>query len=380
MGLGERIEFYKQIEGLRKRPLIVYVTSQRSNAIGLMAGDVIPEFIDQLQRFPKDANTVDLLIESAGGDPLVAWRIMSLFREKAKEISVLIPSSAFSAATLMALGGNEIIMGKYGCLGPIDPQTRVKRKDGSDAVVSFRDFVSYLDFYKNEAGLTEQAHTENAFKLLVEHIEPWLLGQGRRASSLAVTIAEKLLQIHMTGAEEKIKASSIAKNLNESYFSHGHAVGRTEAKGIGLNIQNAGDELEELMWKVHLDIEKDLNIREPFNPVGIFLSDPQAEQYLKSPPPIYIPPQIPQQIALQLIDKYFQSQLNATIPDVSVELTYGLVESARFASASQVKSKILLTRTLDLKFIASKVDLQSRWRAVPIPKSGGEDKKGESHA
>lgn len=380
MGLGERIEFYKQIEELRKRPLIVYVTSQRPNAIGLMAGDVIPEFIDQLQRLPKDANAVDLLIESAGGDALVAWRVMSLFREEVNEVSVLIPSSAFSAATLVALGGNEIIMGRYGCLGPIDPQTKVKRKDGTDAFVSYRDFVSYLDFYKNEAGLTEQAYTENAFKSLVEHVEPWMLGLGRRASSLSVTIAEKLLQIHMTGAEEKIKASSIAKNLNESYFSHGPPVGRTEARGIGLNIQDADDKLEKLMWEVHLDIEKELNIREPFNPIGIFLSDAQAGPYLKSPPPLHIPPQIPQQTALQLIENYINTQLNATIPDVSVELTYALVESPRFASAFQGKSRILLTRTLDLKFIGSKVDLQSCWRAVPIPKSGGEDKKGESHA
>lgn len=155
MGLGERIKLYKQIEGLRKRPLIVYITSQRINAPGLMASDVIPEFIDQLQKLTQNANTVDLLIESSGGDALVAWRVMSLFREKVKEISVLIPSAAFSAATLMALGGNEIIMGRYGCLGPIDPQIRVKRKDGTEAPVSYRDFVSYLDFYKNEAGLTE---------------------------------------------------------------------------------------------------------------------------------------------------------------------------------------------------------------------------------
>lgn len=380
MGLNERIKLYSQIEKVRKHPLIVYVTSQRNGATGAMAGDVISEFIDQLQNLPKDTNAVDLLIESTGGDPLVAWRVMSLFREKVKEISIMVPSTAFSAATLMALGGNEIVMGRYGNLGPIDPQTKVKRKDGTDAYVSYRDFVSYLDFYKNEAGLTEQAHTEDAFKLLVEYIEPWMLGMGRRASSLSVTIAEKLLQTHMTGAEGKIKAGSIAKSLNESYFSHGHAVGRTEAKGIGLNIRDAEDDLEELMWNVHLDIEKELKIRDPFNPIAIFLSYPEAEPYLKSPPPIHIPPQIPQQVALEIIQNYINSQLTATIPDVSVELTYALLESTRFASACQVKSKILLTRTLDLRFIASKVDLQSCWRVVPVPKSGGEGEKGGSHA
>jgi hypothetical protein len=191
----------------------------------------------------------------------------------------------------------------------------------TDAFVSYRDFVSYLDFYKNEAGLMEQAHTENAFKSLLEHVEPWMLGMGRRGSSLSVTMAEKLLQIHMTGAEEKIKASSIAKNLNESYFSHGHAVGRTEARGIGLSIKDADPKLEKLMWEVHLDIEKELNIREAFNPVGIFLSDPQAGPYLISPPPITIPPQTPPQFALQLIENYIRGQLNAAVPDVSIELT-----------------------------------------------------------
>jgi hypothetical protein len=380
MSLPERLKLYSEIEKNRKRPLIVYVTSQRPGAAGNMAGDVIPEFIDQLQNLPKEATAVDLLIESSGGDALVAWRVMSLFREKVKEVSVLVPSSAFSAATLMALGGNEIFMGKYGCLGPIDPQIQVKMKDGTAAAISFRDFVAYLDFYRNEAGLTEQAHTESAFKLLVEHVEPWKLGLGRRASSLSVTIAEKLLQVHMTGAEEKIKASTIAKNLIESYFSHGHAVGRTEAKGIGLNIKNPSDDLENLMWQIHLDIEKEINVREPFNPIGIFLSDPLAEPYLKSPPAINIPPQIPPQTAMQIMQTYINNQLSATIPDISVELTYALVESVRIASACQVKSKILLTRTLDLRFLANKVDLQGCWKAVSMPKLEENNREEKKHA
>ena len=41
----ERKELYKQIEKLRDRPLITYVTSIRNGLEGQMTQDVIPKFI-----------------------------------------------------------------------------------------------------------------------------------------------------------------------------------------------------------------------------------------------------------------------------------------------------------------------------------------------
>lgn len=48
MGYADRVELYKKIEEIRKRPLITYVTSSRQNAAGMMGSDVIPEFCKQL--------------------------------------------------------------------------------------------------------------------------------------------------------------------------------------------------------------------------------------------------------------------------------------------------------------------------------------------
>ena len=376
MGLNERIELYRQIEAHRNRPLIVYVTSHRSGAQGSMAGDVIPEFIDQLQKLPEGTTQLDILIESSGGDALVPWRVISLIREKFKQVSALVPYSAFSAATLLALGCNEIIMGKYGCLGPIDPQINVRKKDGSPNQFAYQDIVSYLDFVQKEAGLTEQSYIESAFKALCGQVEPSVLGASRRASSLSVMMAERLLQTHMTDAEAKIQASSIAKKLNESYFSHGHALSRSEAKQIGLQVSDADSGLENLIWSVHKNIEIDLRIKEPFNPIGIFLSDPDAQIYLKSPPPLNIPPQIPQQTAMQLIQNYINQQLQAQVPDITVDLTHALVESQRHASAFKTQSKILLNRTLELKFIASLIQLKGGWNAVEVIPPDQQDEGG----
>ena len=110
MALRERLELYRQVEAKRKRPLIVYVTSNRVNASGLIASDSVAEVLDQLQRLPPGTTELDFLIVSDGGDPTVAWRIVSLIRERAANFSALVPQAAYSAATLIVLGADEVVM------------------------------------------------------------------------------------------------------------------------------------------------------------------------------------------------------------------------------------------------------------------------------
>jgi ClpP class serine protease len=108
--LEHRLELYKKLERIRERPLIVYVTSARGGAPGQIAGDSVTELLLQLDGLPRSSSSVDLLVVSNGGDPTVAWRFVSLIRERVKHLSVLVPQAAFSAATLIALGANEIVM------------------------------------------------------------------------------------------------------------------------------------------------------------------------------------------------------------------------------------------------------------------------------
>lgn len=97
MSIATRVELYKQIEAIRKRPLIVYMTSRREHAGGQMNESVISEFCDQLEKLPRNCKAVDLMIISSGGDIMVAWKIISMLREKVKEIGVLVPQTGASA-------------------------------------------------------------------------------------------------------------------------------------------------------------------------------------------------------------------------------------------------------------------------------------------
>ena len=68
----------------------------------------------------KKLEKVFLFIKSDGGSGIAALKIISTIRDCCKHLTALIPSNAASAATMMALGANEILMGPLGFLTPVD--------------------------------------------------------------------------------------------------------------------------------------------------------------------------------------------------------------------------------------------------------------------
>lgn len=366
MAIDKRLILYKQLEEKRGNPLIVYVTSQRRGAGGGMAADVIDQVIDQIEALPNGKEEIDFLIESTGGDGLVSWRAISLLRSVVKRINILVPHSAFSAATLLSLGGDKIIMGKYGCLGPIDPQITITKKDGTTQQFAYEDIVAFINFAQGDVGLTEQQYKESAFKILCETVEPSALGFSNRSSKLSVSIAEKLLQSHMSTAEEKARAKTIADNLNKNFFNHSHAVGRDEAKEIGLSIELPEEEVEKIMWEIHKDFEEEFQTRKAFNPLSEFLSEPGAEPYLQSPPAFNIPANTNPQMVMQLVQQHIQNQLNTNGPEVIREIKHAAVESLRIASHFISKNKIIASRTPDLNFMCNMIQLKSSWENIEI--------------
>ena len=123
----------------------------RRNAEAQIARDAVSELLAQLQALPKGTNELDLLIGSNGGDGTVAWRLVSLIRERVDSFAVLVPQAAFSAATLIALGADEIVMHPYGNLGPTDPQITNR---GKNVQFGSEDLAAFLKFARDEVGWT----------------------------------------------------------------------------------------------------------------------------------------------------------------------------------------------------------------------------------
>ena len=122
MGAPERRLLIKKIEDLRGSNVICFLTSLRPNVPSNIADDQVRVFFDHLALLPsRPVETLDIFLCSNGGSGTVPWRLVSLFREFAKSFNVLIPYRAYSAASLIALGANEIVMHPFAELGPIDP-------------------------------------------------------------------------------------------------------------------------------------------------------------------------------------------------------------------------------------------------------------------
>jgi len=124
MSVKDRVKIIKQIEKERgNRLLLTYITNTRPGYSSMMAGDCIRYFYEHLNKIktqPKNTK-IDLFIHSDGGDSIVPWRLVNLIREYCGSFEILIPSRAYSAATLTAIGADKIIMHPMGELGPIDP-------------------------------------------------------------------------------------------------------------------------------------------------------------------------------------------------------------------------------------------------------------------
>lgn len=100
-------------------------------------------FDDLVYTTPGD--NVDVFLISNGGSAEATERIVKLLRERYKRIRFILPANAYSAATLMCLAGNEIVMDGAATLGPIDPQYR-----GIPARAILRAFEEVKDQLKRE--------------------------------------------------------------------------------------------------------------------------------------------------------------------------------------------------------------------------------------
>lgn len=210
--------------------IIVYITGDKNPPelfATAMAPDVIPIFDKHLFKLGKKKK-ISLFLYSTGGALEAPWPLVSLIREYCSEFEVIIPSKALSAATLLCLGADKILMTPSSFLSPTDPQGSFL--DGQERKnIQVEDVVGFIDFVKNKIGVTEQNALAEVTKVLSSQIPPSILGSINRTHSLIRSLAEKMLRLHKLKLEEhQIKV--IVENLTEKLFSHQHLIGRNEAK------------------------------------------------------------------------------------------------------------------------------------------------------
>jgi hypothetical protein len=257
-----------------------------------MAQDAVRRFVDILPA--EKVAKLDLFLHSNGGDGIVPWRLMNLLREYAEQVDVLVPHHAFSAATLACLGADNIVMHPMGMLGPIDPTVgdpygEPDPQSGQPRGVSVEDVAAYIALVRDDVGIRHEDELVQAFSKLADKVHPLTLGNAKRGTAQARMLGEKLLRLRDPSMEPH-KIGTLVEELTTKLYYHGHPIGRREASDdLGLHVANPPADVEDAMWALYLEYERELEMTAVFDPLAVALATPgfvlQAPPVPGSPPP-----------------------------------------------------------------------------------------------
>jgi hypothetical protein len=176
-------------------------------------------------------NSIDFYVETPGGSGETAEEIVRFLHKKFP--NVLIAGEAKSAGTLMALGGNKIMMTETGSLGPIDAQVFIGR-----TVVSAHDYIEWVNNKREESAKTNSLNPFDA--TIVAQINPGEIGGVFNSLNFAIDLVEKWLCTYkfanwtitedqknlVTPKLKKERANAIATQLtnHSEWRSHGRSL------------------------------------------------------------------------------------------------------------------------------------------------------------
>jgi len=224
-----------KIEKIRNSTLISYMATQEA-LVGPEDAGLLVDSIEMVLPESRKLEKIDLFLQSPGGFLDSAYKNIRILKEYCNELNVIVPLQAKSAATVMCLGANEIVMTVFAELGPIDPiiqhpykpQIRVPAR-------SIKDFFDFL----TSTETTDKILVDSQFKEKMSSLlDPYLIGSYHTALKSSKQIAEKLLKENALKNKPELVNDAI-KKLAEEYYSHSYVIDRNEARDIGLNIVNS---------------------------------------------------------------------------------------------------------------------------------------------
>jgi len=236
---GVRRDKMKAIYNYTKRPLIVYAVDFLNEGKVQAIGSGIyldwsdkEGFIEAIQDIKEDY--VDIFLHSPGGLAEAADSLVDIIRGKFNHVRFIVPNLAKSAATMLALSGNEILMDIASELGPIDPQFTFRKGDGS--VINAPAQAIIDQFEKAQQLIAEDPKMLAPWLPILQQYGPSLYQQAQNAIELSKKLVKKWLAEYMLKDElsNEKKAGYIARYLSNhnNFKSHAKRISLMDLKKI----------------------------------------------------------------------------------------------------------------------------------------------------
>ena len=228
------------VEAITRRNLIVYESffAHPAGNIDDPDADLIEKLLTSI-KLSDYPDTLDLMINSPGGSPTTAEKIILTCRTYAKSFRVIVPRSAMSAATLVAMGADVIVMTPTSEVGPIDPQMRMQTPQGPVARPAAAFVDAYLDLVQKMQQAIKTGEPPHPYAELLRKLDPSWIQVCLKARQLAEKIAlDYLLQYMLNGKSPEAVRAVVKNFLTEGEeFSHGRAIRSQKAQEYGLTVE-----------------------------------------------------------------------------------------------------------------------------------------------
>jgi Serine dehydrogenase proteinase len=168
--------------------------------------DAFSEVLEEIE-----GGELALVLHSPGGFAETAEAIVEMLRSRFHDISVIVPMYAKSAATMLALSGDRLLLDDHSELGPIDPQFNFPARGVTSPAARI---LSQFD--EAAKAIAENPERLPAWVPILEQYAPSLLEDAREAWDLAHGMVERWLERYMfaSGHDAARKANKVAR-----YFS-----------------------------------------------------------------------------------------------------------------------------------------------------------------
>jgi ClpP class serine protease len=236
--------------GKRLEGTVIAYTASPYHPLPLLSQQDIP-FFDIMIKGSTDSENCFLILSSPGGDGNVAEKIIIMFRQYFKHFTVIVPNYAKSAATMIALGSDQILMGSFSELGPIDPQLILP---GYATPIPAESFVDGLEIIRKR--IIKNKDPVDMYIPALHNVRPEILAMSQAAITNAKDFAEKYLKKFMLKKDPK-QAIRVARLLSngKQYKSHGQVIDFNEAKNVlklNASMIDPSSQLWEDIWELYL--------------------------------------------------------------------------------------------------------------------------------
>lgn len=260
-------ENQKQLSKFRGHPVVAYLTAINTNAlpnqIDLNDKDV-QEFASLISDIPENKKEIDVVLHSYGGYIESAHIIIELLRNRFEKVNFLIPFAALSAASMMCMSADEIIMTPESSLSPFDVQVlspddsktylpaNIMKKCAKEAKSAHNPLCIFMpkNLYEGWNGKTihkTQLFCDISINQASVYPQYWLLKYMFKSHK------SKSMLFWKSFSSDGRKANRIIKSFINigTRFSHGIPIMYHDLKDTGLNISEAGGELLKLMRETY---------------------------------------------------------------------------------------------------------------------------------